>query len=186
MQMMTKDKWNVLDPAVHGGLIANLSGFSKDAGIDPKWVDYSLAAFCANEAVIDWVRNFRSPKRYGLLIDNKSKWDSADLCSAITGALMRNFINARLLTQTEFIDRVKTGYGAWESCVLMPNFFMSGADVSMPDWQLSYLLDGLIMLNTHKCRVVLVTEDEKTMSKVYGPSVSKHLSMNFQKVVLKD
>jgi hypothetical protein len=90
----------------HDRIVANISKYATDAGIQPRWIWTKLADTCGPDA-IDYVRRFNkhraSEEVRGVCMLRKKAGlgeepaDPEKQMSAITGALVRNFINARMM-----------------------------------------------------------------------------------------
>ena len=175
-------KYQILDPEHHAALIADLNGFAKSAGITPEWIDRPLGKTVKSADIKEWLVKFRQLSKTGLIIENTSGMDSSDLASAMAGALVRNFIDANVMTQTEFTTLSKDSGQRWPSCTIVPNFYLSGVDDQIPSWLLSYIMDGLISIHTKGRKVVLIVDDFKKMSKAYGPAMREHVDNAFIKM----
>jgi len=92
----------VLHRDVHERLVEDIDNIVADAGIDKKWVATPLGTVC-REGVVEWTRRFKfhpDEQKHSLLVTCP---DADDVCGAIAGALLRNFLRARVFTLQDVI-----------------------------------------------------------------------------------
>lgn len=91
-------KLSVLDHTVHARLIADIDDVCRTASVPRTYIESSMAEFCGADE-IDWVRRYPEHRRAGnpgLLLHGGSK--SQARCFAIAAALIRNFVDARVVS----------------------------------------------------------------------------------------
>jgi hypothetical protein len=90
----------VLLPQIHSQLVRDMIAIARDAAIQPDWISSPLKNACGT-AEITWVKRFKFHAHEGhtglCFIGKNPKVNSIeDRMSAIAGALVRNFIRARM------------------------------------------------------------------------------------------
>ncbi len=174
----------VLEEKHHGRLVADLDNYARDAGIQPHWIYKPLAKTCG-EGVIEWTRRFRFHKlegHSGLAMIGGKNVDWSDCMSAIAGALVRNFIRARVITVSRLMDEIEgneppTNY----TCLLIPNFYIGKKQGGhLPEWRASLLLDFLLERHTAGKQTVLSVSNISNLSQEYGDGFTKLIQKNYQ------
>ena len=169
----------VIDPDFHDRLIQNLEGFARDANITPFWIG-EPAQDHLPDTVLEWLRGIRNPQSHDLLLDNSSKLDGQVVCSAMAGALLRNYIGVKVMSLSDFIMTVEKHSPASETCVLIPNFHTKGDSASLAPWRRGLLLDGLVKRQLAGHRTVLITNDAKAAGVDYGPGIRALLENSYE------
>jgi len=165
-----------LKEGVHDRLVADLDNYAKDAAILPKWIMTPLAE-SVNPKIVEWVKGFHRHETAGLCLTGDPSL-ADDAIAAIAGALVRNFIRARVFTINQAIEASQDGSIGDPSCLLVPNFFMGKAlGSSVVDWRLQMLYDTLYSRHLLGRKVVLFVSDINQMGAEYGASC-KNLIVN--------
>jgi hypothetical protein len=170
----------VLTREVHELLVPHLERFANDANIAPECIWTPLGEVCG-PAEVDWVDRFkfhRGDKVFGLAYVG---WNPAppveDRMAAIAGALIRHFINARLMTVHRLIDAANEGTVPDVSCLLIPNFFLGTSDI--PRWRLSLLFDALLHRHASGLQTVVYASDLQAMGSQYGAALKRHVETHY-------
>lgn len=173
--MMAYDPYapGVLQPDVHDRLVANLHGYAEDAMIAPHWICEPLAA-TVSAPVVDWVRQFRShvgTPRTGLCLVGQTPHGASpeSKCAAIAGALVRNFIRARVFTAGQVIDLVEKHHAPEATCLVVPNLYSGkSAGAALASWKVAVLLDALLERHLRGQQTVIWVSDLKGLTNDYG------------------
>ena len=164
----------VLKEEVHGALVADLDRRSKHASIQPHWVCYPLGDW-VNADAVEWVRNFHTNSEqgvHGLLLEGISSATALDQCSAIAGALLRNFIDARVVTVSNVYESLRTGDPLDPTCLLIPNFFVgAGSGVQLASWEISKFYDLLVDRVLRGRSTVLYAHSTSALSSEFGAGI---------------
>lgn len=176
----------VLKKEVHERLVDDLAAVAGDAAIQPRWVWTRLADVCTPK-IVQWVTRFRfhaNDGRYGLaLVGENAEFVPEEACAAIAGALVRNFIRARVVTVQDLVLATQDGEVPKLSCLLVPNFFAAGQkQASQSQWRLTLLLDALISRQMAGLQTVVCVSDLAAMEKDYGRAFRRHLEDFYQPV----
>jgi hypothetical protein len=177
----------VLQEDHHERLVANLDGFAHDAGIHRKWLWTSMAGVCSPDE-IDYVRQFNRNRThgavYGLCCVGASLKPEPELhMAAMAGALVRNFIRARVITLGSVIDQLSAGSPPEATCLLIPNFFIRKAEGGhVATWQVQTLYDLLANRGVKGLQTVVFVADMQSLAKEYGSQFATLIENHFQTV----
>lgn len=133
---MTFDPWatGVLKRKVHQPLVADLERLAHQAGVAPHWIAEPLSAH-AGEVELGWARKFRRLGQWrglayiGPYIAQGAREDVGDRMAALCGALVRNFVDARVRTIEEVLEEPEARY--W-TALLLPSFCTEDAAALLP------------------------------------------------------
>ena len=186
---MTPDPYatNVLKREVHDRLVADIGNFARDAGIQPKHIWEPLTPKVSS-GELTWVKRFRFHKdegRSGLCLEGESlDFSVEDRMAAMAGALVRNFIRARVFTLSQLFAEAESEGTPKATCLFIPNFFNgknTGKAIvgSIASWRVSVLLDILMERHLSGLQTVLYVESILDLEEAYGPPIAKHLKTHF-------
>jgi hypothetical protein len=168
---------DVLDQKCHARLIANRKKVCYDAGIQDKHLRESMIEYCNSEQV-DWVRNFETYEAAGipgLVINYTEKPET--VCQAIAGALLRNFIDARVMSLHSVLDACKEEADLLAPHVLLiPNLYLQAPAATLQPWRIEVLHDLLLDRKLHSRMNVLYVESMEGLKSAYGQPFANHLS----------
>ena len=174
----------VLQKAHHERLVAGIDGFARDAGIQPFWIWTPLAK-TVSEAEIDYIRDFRKHKVEGLVqgLCYVRTHDSGEVekhMAALAGALVRNFIRARVLTLGNVLDHIARKEEIEATCLLIPNFHLSKLESgSIASWQTNGLYDLLVDRGQSGLQTVVYTSGLDSLRKDYGLAIGRLIENNY-------
>jgi hypothetical protein len=166
----------VLNKEVHAGLLADLDGISETAGVQPRFLRSSMTEYCG-AAETDWVTHFKQYRADGvpgLMLDGVQKPDTR--CQAITAALLRNFIDARVMPLNQVLELQKTGDMPLPSVLVIPNLYILLPGKGLPPWQVQAIYDVLLHRAVRSAPTVVYVQDKDEMAKVYGIPFADFLS----------
>lgn len=163
---------------VDKGIVARMAQFCATANVPEKYVRLSMKGFC-DEDEVEWVRNFPRNKREGLnlLLTGKNS-NPETRCMAITGTLVRNFVDARIMTLRSIIDDADR---ALEPTVLVvPNLYVSSFGKQLSAWQIQSLYDLMLnRLSANNKVTVAYVESLTALEADYGSLFAEHLKEHF-------
>jgi hypothetical protein len=171
-------KESILDPIVHERLILDLPGFSETANIPSSYVHTSMSKYCT-PADMDYVRNFlkyRAENVAGLCLSGQN---SETRCMAITGAFVRNFIDARFVTLNQIIDGAKDQSLVDPTVMVIPNLFVQTEGKALTSWQIQSIYDVLLSRYTRNRPTVVYVQDLGALGYAYGALIQSHLTDHF-------
>ena len=97
----------------------------------------------------------------------------------VAGTLLRNFVNAKVMTLHNVLDAMREQRMPCPSVLLIPNFF-DHQDASVMDWQASLLLDCLMSRKIQGQQTILHVSDMVLFRETFGNNFHKFLAMNFK------
>jgi hypothetical protein len=177
---------NVLNPAVHGRLVADIETYAADARIQPEAIWTPLAKVCG-EAEIEYVKRFkfhRAADIAGMVYVGKSNdLDIDGRMHAVAGALIRNFIRARVMVMSQLFDAIEEEGIPDVSALLLPNFHVPAANGgSKASWKLANILDVLMHRRAIGVQTIVYTPDLDQVGLEYGSGVRRLLMQNYVRV----
>lgn len=177
----------VLDRIVHGRLVEDLIAYAQDARIQPEAIYTPLANTCS-DGEISYVRRFRKHRSTDiaglcLIGDAAGDVDIERRMSGIAGALVRNFVRARVITMNELFDDVAGDGVSDMSCLLVPNFHVAQKNAKA-SWKVSNVLDVIVYRRTLGVQTIVYVEDMDAMTQDYGVAVSRILRQHYEHVIL--
>ena len=179
----------VLNKEHHDRLVADLRNFARDAGIQPRWIWTPLADTCGPEEV-GYVRQFNRLRAEGVVqglcfVGGGEEAPVGPRMAAIAGALVRNFVRARVLTVGTIIDQLDKGDAPECSCLLIPNFFLPKAEGgTLAAWRINALYDLLTKRGVSGQQTVIYAANLAALGKEYGSSFSALVRDSFKVVQL--
>lgn len=181
MEMALQQAYNdhILDEDVHSRLVADIDRVAAVANIPTNVILRSMKGICT-PAEIQWVKGIRTreedDKANLAYVGEKSSTPIESRMMAMTGACLRNFIDARVMTCQEVITKMGENRMPEPTVLLIPNFFISksqGGHIS--SWHISSLLGLLITRLAKKKVTVLYIDDLKMLELEYGKPFAQHV-----------
>ncbi len=177
MSVTFKSGVSVLDPEKHKRLLADAENICVLAGLQPKYLRESMKNLCG-QTEQEWVVNFHKHKAEGtpgLLISGLPHPDAR--CQSICAALIRNFIDARIVPLNSLLDMVDKGFdAATPSVLLIPNLFVTLIGKSIPAWKIQMAYDILLNRSARSRPTVAYVESLKGMEGAYGAPFTNFMS----------
>lgn len=183
---------NILSREYHDRLLANVGGFARVANIPVHFVWAKLSDYCTEED-LNWVRRMRAGKDTGLVYVGYQKQNKKtdvpvtieSRMMAITGALLRNYIDARVMPLQSVLNHLQNETMPSPTVLLIPNFFLSSNDGGkIAPWDISSLLGLLYTRMAQDLKTVLYVSDFKELEKQYGTSFKDHLLAHYKQINL--
>lgn len=171
----------------HARLVANLPAHAADAGIMPHWIYSPLPAFIGEAErryLLKIKQHMTDQDRSGICYVGKAKTQPIDQrMSAVAGALLRNFIRARVLTLGQVLDQATELTANPVSALFIPNFYLTAAEGgTIASWQVSSLYDLITARHLTGQQTFLYVSDDKQIAKEYGLAFAQLLDSSFLKV----
>ncbi len=169
---------SVLDPEKHKRLLADLPGICSVARIPQRYVHETMVGRNSDEE-IDFVRHYRTHLDAaipGLVIVGAT--NPQERCMGIVGALLRNYIDARLWTVNDLLDKTM---GAQEATVLcIPDFFVGTKHgKQFASHEIRRIHSALIGRQAVNRMTVLCINDGQGVMETYGSMIHSMLSEGF-------
>lgn len=174
----------VLNKDVHERLVLDIDRIAQIARV-PKKMIWTPLSKNAGPQEIAYVTGFKrlanAEKSAGLLYTGKTS--PLTRMQAVCGALVRNFIDARVMTLQEVLAEIKFGGEIDCTCLLIPNFY-EGKDMSKYlGSQASDITSMILSRHTQGMQTVLYVSSMSEF-KERGPMIWQHVSDNFEEVQL--
>lgn len=169
----------LLDAKEHSRIIADFERVCTTAGIQGHFLYESMKKYCGSIEV-DWVKKFWMHKAAGtpgLALIGVSRPDTR--CQSIAAALVRNYVDARVIPLNSLLDSLMNGGHAPSPTVLLiPNLFMTamGSSKNIPAWRIQAMYDLLLERSTKSKPTVVYVENMKGLVGVYGEPFRDFLS----------
>lgn len=174
----------VLNPTIHARLVADIETYAQDARIQPAAIWTPLSAVCG-KSEIDYVRRFKFHKSedvFGLAyIGNALEADIDGRMHAIAGALVRNFVRARVMVMSQLFDALDDEGIPEMSALLLPNFH-SRASVTKSPWKLANILDVLMFRRALGVQTIIYAPDLDQVGLDYGSGVRRLITQHYTQV----
>lgn len=158
----------VLDAIEHGRILADFDNVCATAGVQGRFLKESMTEYCS-AVEVDWVKKFRQYRAEGcpgLLLEGVARPDTR--CQAIAAALVRNFLDARVIPLNTLMDLMGDGGPPSPSVLVIPNLYTVASAKNMPAWRVGAVYDLLLNRATQSKPSVVYVENLKSLIGVYG------------------
>lgn len=161
----------VLNKEYHERLLLDIDTVTATAGIPPQYLWARMSDY-GNSEDLDWVRNFKHHGDDGLaILQNKGPVAVPDRMMAMTGAFLRNYIDARVMSVQDVLSHLKNDNMPHPTVLLIPNFCLGTKDGGhIAPWEVSSLLGLLYSRLSRNLRTVVYIGSLDAVEKAYGES----------------
>lgn len=169
---------SILDPVHHQRLIQDMQHVCQTANVPPIYVHQSMRGVCT-PTEISWVQNFRSHQAMGtglMLLGSESP--EARIMS-IAGALLRNYIDARVLSVTNLLSMRESASLPDCTVMLVPNLYLRASGKGLPAWKVQLLYDTLLSRMASGKPTVVYVEDIDALASEFGRVFADHLNQHY-------
>jgi hypothetical protein len=167
----------LLDAKEHSRIIADFERVCTIAGIQGHFLYDSMTKYCG-EIEVEWVKKFWSYKKEGmpgLVLLNIKRPDTR--CQSIAAALVRNFVDARVIPLNTLLDSTMNGSTPPSPTVLLiPNLFMTAMGKNVPAWRVQVMYDLLLERSIRNKPTVVYIESMEGLVRLYGEPFRDFLS----------
>lgn len=166
----------MLDQKEHSRIIANFEHVCTVGGIQGHFLYESMTKRCG-PGEVDWVQRFWAFKKEGcpgLLLHGITNPDTR--CQAITAALIRNYIDARVIPVNTLLDGIQDHQVPSPTVLVIPNLYLCLSFKSSPSWRAQALYDLLLERSIKSKLTVAYVEDLQSLRGVYGAPFHDFLS----------
>ena len=174
----------ILNEVEHARIIADMDRIALLGGIQPKFLYESMKPYCGLLEV-EWVQKFQTYRvkgLHGLILEGV---DNPDVkCQAIAGALIRNYIDARVIPLNALFDMKEEGGVPSPTVLLIPNLFVCSYGKTVTAWKMQIIYDLLLSRAIKNKPSVLWIESMAKLQEQWGKPFHDFLS-NF-KIVTKN
>ena len=170
----------VIDKVVHRQILAEMTRVCEIANVPEQYVRRSMRGVC-RESEIEWVRSLpisRNEGLAGLVIEGTLHTQTR--CMAICGTLVRNFIDARVMSVNAVVEDHDTALVP--SVLVIPNLYIKTKDTkaALSPWQVQKLYDVLITRFAACKPTVVCVENMDGLRVDFGSAFAEHLRDHFQ------
>lgn len=168
----------LLDAKEHSRIIADFERVCSTAGIQGHFLYESMTKYCGGIEV-DWVKRFWKHKAEGvpgLALVGVKRPDTR--CQSIAAALVRNYVDARVIPVNTLIEQTSNGnVPPAPTVLLIPNLFMTAmGGKNMSAWRVQAMYDLLLERSTKGKPTVVYVENLDGLVPVYGEPFKDFLS----------
>ena len=167
----------MLDAKEHSRIIADFDRVCTQAGIQGHFLYESMTKHCG-PIEVEWVKKFwkfKAAGMPGLALIGVSRPDTR--CQAMAGALVRNYVDARVIPVNTLVDHAMNGGTVPSPTVLLvPNLFMVALSKNTPPWRMQVLYDILLERGTRGKPTVVYVENLTGLKAMFGEPFSDFLS----------
>jgi hypothetical protein len=167
---------SVLDPIRHARLMADMESVCLTANVPQQFILQSAKSVCGPKEM-DWLANFheyRKSKAGAVLVGGK---DGPRRCMAMAGALIRNFIDARVVNLNALLeDKDKID----PTVLLVPNLHLQSYGKTLAAHELQDLYDLLLQRLIANRPTVVYVQDMEALREAYGQTIYDHLIENLK------
>ncbi len=175
--MIQEQTFGILQEKEHGRIIANLNRIAAQAGIPRDMICTSATEHC-EQREIEWFRRMRGNTRAGLAYLGYWQGGVEMRMMAAAGALIRNYIDARVTTVQRIIARAKGEEQEVSTVLFIPNLFVG----PQPAWISQMLLDVLYARHAAGLKTVVYVTDLDKLGDDYGIHFMKHIANYYDKL----
>ena len=190
MQMAYQNPYasGVLQKNVHARIVADLPNIAAEASIRPEMIYTPLAQVCG-EHEVEWVRRFKHHVAAGsaglCLVGTDPSPDVETRMAAIAGALLRNWVRARVMTVNTLLELVEDKQTPDHTCLCIPNFMSQKVKQGgTAGWKIDNLLDALVQRQVRSLATVIYVPDMSAMVVEYGKGFKHHIETHFEVVAI--
>lgn len=178
-----KDKagMSLMDREAHAPLLRDLERVALSANIPAQMIWTSMNGLCSDKE-IEYVRGIRRENTAcGLVYAGKGpKAKVPTRMMVIAGTLIRNYINAKVMTLQDVFHAMREGQMPRPTVLLIPNFYAGNMDVKT--WQVGLLVDMLYSRMNQGLHTFVYVSDMAEMRSKYTEAVHNHVVANFTQV----
>ena len=173
---MTLMMTGLLDAKEHSRIIADFERVCTVAGIQGHFMHESMKTYCG-PIEVDWVTKFWGYKKAGvagLALVGVTRPDTR--CQSIAAALVRNYVDARVIPVNTLIDSTMNGnHTPSPTVLLIPNLFLTALGKGTP-WRMQAMYDLLLERSTKGKPSVVYVESLSGLTQMYGEPFRDFLS----------
>jgi len=172
----------VLNVEFHERLLADLDRVVEIAGIPASFVGAKLSDYCKGKDY-EWVKGVKDTGTYGLCYVGKQDPLVEDKMMAIAGTLLRNYIDARVMSLQTVFALLRDGALPTPTVLLIPNFCVHKGDGgTVAPWQIPLLLGLLIDRMGKGLKTVVGVASMSGLEESYGSLIAEHIKKHFDMV----
>jgi len=172
---------SILHPEFHARLLADLTMICRTAKVPEPMIHKGMSAYCGPKEV-EWMKNYFKHKKEcaGVCFVGQFTRSIDTVMMAMTAAVLRNFLDARIITLSELLQDVDADDVPEPSIMLIPNFYVDmGAGKPLAGHQVSQVYDVLLRRVTSSQMTVLYVSSLEAMAAHYGAQFRAFIADHF-------
>lgn len=174
---------SILDEQYHARLIADIDYYAGIAGIPVDMLHHPMATHCS-PAEVDWITNImlhRQDGKAGLCLTGVQPGNPVETrMMAMGAALLRNYVDARVVTMTTVLHDYEKGEEASPTVMLIPNFYVEykGGKPST-NWQVQLLQDLLLRRMVEKKITIIYVQSLEGLKTNFGAAIGNFIESHW-------
>lgn len=176
-------KSGLINRSHHAPLLRDAGRLTREAGIPERALYLSMVSLCSKDE-LEYVRHLPQMANqgvYGLMVEGLNPVRPIlSRFNAMAGALLRNYINARVAPLTDVLAALKTGEMEQYSVLLIPDLYLGQQERhAVAPWQTVMLLGLLYNRQAANRQTVVYVESLPAMGEAYSVQLQQHLQQYF-------
>lgn len=172
---VVEDTKSILDRTVHARLLQDIERVAEIANVPVHMLHFSMKNYCS-ASEIEWVKQFNTHVKEETAGYCMTKVDDPSIrMQAMTAALLRNFIDARVVTVETMLEWAEEDDPPIPTVLLVPNFSIVLKGDSFPSWKVQKLYDILMTRYVSGKQTVVYIESLSTLAKNYGQQFAEFI-----------
>lgn len=174
MQMLHQSIYegSKLSPEAHSALVDSLSEIARRAGVTPN--DVAGREIHLTDFERDYLLAFRrvaDAGECGLVYEGRHDPSVIDRCRSAVGALVRNFIDARLVTREELVSELFAGRRVDAELVAVPDLHYDSANAATRRALNSWLTGRAV----RRAQTIVAVPSRRALTESLGPDADDYL-----------
>jgi len=177
----TTEEKSILDEEFHARLIADIDRYAEMAGIPVYMLHEPLAQYCSPEEV-KWIKDILLTRDKGLCVTGIDPGHPVESkMMAMAAALLRNYIDARVVTMTTLLQEHHDGEVESPTVMLIPNFYVeySGGKPNT-NWQVNILQDILMRRMVEGKTTIIYVQSIEGLKKNFGEAIGVFIEAHWK------
>lgn len=174
----------ILSKEYHGRLLEDIERYASVANVRVSMVHEPMSKYCPPEEV-KWFKNImlhRDTGVAGLCLTGLAKGYPVETrMMAMAAALLRNYVDARVLTTITLLEEHKAGEVEDPTVLLIPNFYSeySGGKTNM-NWQVNVMQDLLMRRFVEQKLTIIYVQSIEGLKAGYGENIGAFIEANWK------
>ena len=166
---------SILHKEFHARLLEDIDRYAEMASVPVYMIHEPLSLYC-DEREVKWVKSIMLHRENGgaglCLTGIDPKQPVERKMMAIGAALLRNYIDARVVTMTTLLEEHKEGEVESPTVLLIPNFYVeySGGKPNT-NWQVNILQDILMRRLVERKMTIIYVQSISGLKKNFGENI---------------
>jgi hypothetical protein len=170
----------VLSKQIHGRIWEDRENICRIANIPVTMLEQSAQGIC-NATEFEWLKHYPAYKRQGkgLALTGKHTPPPDTKMMHLVAALLRNHIDARVVTLQGVIDAMDRGDSLDATVLFIPNMFQRQGPKGLHPFKMQMVYDLLLSRHAKGKLTVVYVEDLKAFGSEFGMVFQQHLEANY-------